>query len=94
LVKRSLAAAAESPILLSVDVLHSTMSVQATLSPLNIEQTLEQILASQKITLNEQRWLISLCFEGFLSYQQEHLVNQVYEVLRNGLLVVVEQTNK
>jgi hypothetical protein len=94
LVKRSLAAAAESPILLSVDVLHSTMSVQATLSPLNIEQTLEQILASQKITLNEQRWLISLCFEGFLSCQQEHLVNQVYEVLRNGLLVVVEQTNK
>ena len=65
------------------------MSAQATLSPLNIEQTLEQILASQKITLNDQRWLISLCFEGSLSLQQEYLVNQVYEALRNGLLLVV-----
>ena len=94
MVKRSLGAVAESPILLSVDILHSTMSVQATLSPLYIEQTLEEILTSGKITLNEQRWLILLCFEGFLSHQQEHLVNQVYEVLRNGLLVVVEQRNK
>jgi hypothetical protein len=65
------------------------MSAQATLSPLNIDQTLEQILASQKITLNDQRWLISLCFEGSLSLQQEYLVNQVYEALRNGLLLVV-----
>jgi hypothetical protein len=66
------------------------MSAQATLSRLSIEQTLKQILASQKITLNDQRWLISLCFEGVLNYQQEHLVNQVYEALRNGLLVVVD----
>lgn len=94
MVKRSLGAVAESPILLSVDVLHRTMSVQATLSPLNIEQTLEEILTSGKITLNEQRWLILLCFEAFLSHQQEHLVNQVSEVLRNGLLVVVEARNK
>lgn len=65
------------------------MSAQATLSPLNIEKTLEQILASRKITLNDQRWLISLCFEGSLSLQQEYLVNQVYEALRNGLLLVV-----
>ncbi|HEY9708164.1 MAG TPA: hypothetical protein V6D48_08160 [Oculatellaceae cyanobacterium] len=65
------------------------MSAQATLSQLNIDQTLEQILASRKITLNDQRWLISLCFEGSLSLQQEYLVNQVYEALRNGLLLVV-----
>jgi hypothetical protein len=70
------------------------MSAQATLSQLNIEQTLEQILAGQKITLNEQRWLILLCFEGSLSHQQENLVNQVYEALRNGLLLVVEARNR
>ena len=68
------------------------MSAQAILKPLNIEQILEQILASQKITLNEQRWLISLCFEASLSWQQEHLVNRVYEALRNGLLVVVAES--
>jgi hypothetical protein len=73
-----------------VDVLYSMMSAQATLSQPNIEQTLEQILASQKITLSDQRWLISLCFEGSLSCQQEHLVNQVYEALRNGLLIVID----
>ncbi len=69
------------------------MSAQAILSQRPIEQTLEQILASEKITLNEQRWLISLCFEGSLSQQQEHLVNQVYEALRYGLLVVVDERN-
>lgn len=70
------------------------MSAQATLEQLNIEQTLEQILAGRKITLNEQRWLILLCFEESLSYQQENLVNQVYEALRNGLLLVVEARNR
>lgn len=69
------------------------MSAQATLSQRPIEQTLEQILASGEITLNDQRWLISLCFEGRLSHQQEHLVNQVYEALRNGSLVVVDARN-
>ena len=54
---------------------------------------LERILASGEVTLNEQRWLISLCFESSLNYQQEHLVNQVYEALRNGSLVVVDTRN-
>jgi len=70
------------------------MSAQATLSRPSIEQTLEQILASGKITLNEQRWLISVCFEGSLSHQQEHLVNQVYEALRDGKLVAVDARNR
>ena len=70
------------------------MSAQATLSQLNIEQTIEQILASQKITLNDQRWLISVCFEGSLSSQQEYLVNKVYEALRNGLLLLVEAKDR
>ena len=78
----------------SVDVLYRPMSGQATLSPLNIEQTLEQILASQEITLNHQRWLISLCFEGSLTPQQEYLVNQVYEGLRNRSLLVVEAKDR
>ena len=69
------------------------MSAQATLSQRPIEQTLEQILASEEITLNDQRWLISLCFESRLSHQQEHLVNQVYEALRNGSLIVVDARN-
>ena len=70
------------------------MSAQATLSRPSIEQTLKQILASGKITLNEQRWLISVCFEGSLSHQQEHLVNQVYEALRAGKLVAVDARNR
>ena len=69
------------------------MPARATLSRPNIEQTIEQILTTQKITLNEQRWLISLCFEGSLSHQQEDLVNQVYEALRDGKLVVVDTGN-
>lgn len=70
------------------------MLAQATLQRPNSDQTLEQILASGEITLDEQRWLISLCFEGSLSYQQEHLVNQVYEALRHGKLVVVDSRNR
>lgn len=70
------------------------MSVQAPLKQRNIEQTLEQILASRKITLDDHRWLISLCFEGSLNPQQEHLVNQVYEALRYGTLVVVNERRR
>jgi hypothetical protein len=66
------------------------MLAQASLSQLSIEQTLEQILTSRKITSKEQRWLISVCFTDSLSYQQEHLINQVYEALRNGLLAVIK----
>lgn len=70
------------------------MQAQATLKELTIEQTVEQILTSHKITRNEQRWLISLCLKGGLSYQQDNLINQVYEVLRQGLLIVVDWTNR
>lgn len=70
------------------------MLAQATLQRPNSDQTLEQILTSREITLDEQRWLISLCFEGSLSHQQEHLVNQVYEALRHGKLVVVDSRNR
>lgn len=66
------------------------MSTQVTLKPSSIEYTLQQILASGKITRNQQRWLISLCFEGSPDYQQDHLINQVYEALRNGLLIVID----
>jgi hypothetical protein len=74
----------------SIDFQDSMMLAQASLSPSPIEQTLEQILTSRKITSKEQRWLISLCFKGSLSYQQEHLINQVYEALRNGWLAVIK----
>lgn len=70
------------------------MSVQAPLKQRNIEQTLEQILASRKITLDDHRWLISLCFEGSLNPQQEHCVNQVYEALRDGSIVVVNEKHR
>lgn len=66
------------------------MQVEATLSELTIEQTVEQILTCRKITNNQQRWLISLCFQGCLSYQQDNLINQVYEALRKGLLLVAD----
>lgn len=74
----------------SIDVPHFPMQAQVTLKELTIEQTVEQILTSHKITRNEQRWLISLCLKGGLSYQQDNLINQVYEVLRQGLLIVVD----
>ena len=78
----------------TIDVRPSMMLAPVTLKQRNIEQILEQILASGEITLNAQRWLISLCFESSLNYQQEHLVNKVYEALRNGLLVVVDERNR
>ena len=70
------------------------MSTQATLGQFNIEQALEQILASQQITPKQQRWLISLCLNQTLSAQQEHLVNKVYEALRQGVIVIVDTRNK
>ena len=70
------------------------MSTQATLGQFNIEQALEQILASHQITPKEQRWLISLCLNQTLSPQQEHLVNQVYEALRQGVIAIVDSRNK
>ena len=70
------------------------MSAQATLEELNFEHTLDRIITSKKITTSEQRWLISLCLGGSLSHEEAHLVNQVYEALRNGLLVVVETKNQ
>jgi hypothetical protein len=66
------------------------MLAQASLSPSPIEQTLEQILTSRTITSKELRWLISVCFNDSLSYQQELLINQVYEALRNGLLAAIK----
>lgn len=64
------------------------MQAQATFPELTIEQTLERILASHQISRNEQRWLISLCFKGSVSDQQDHLINQVYEALHQGRLGV------
>lgn len=66
------------------------MQAQASLPELTIEQILVRILASHEITRNEQRWLISLCFKGSLNDQQENLVNQVYEALRQRLLRVID----
>jgi F0F1-type ATP synthase delta subunit len=66
------------------------MQAQASLPELTIEQTLARILSSHEITRNEQRWLIWLCFKGSLSEQQENLVNQVYEALRQRLLRVID----
>ena len=66
------------------------MSAQAILTQPSIDLTLKQILSSEKITLNEQRWLISLSFGGSLNRQEAHLVNKVYEALWNGLLVIVD----
>lgn len=69
------------------------MSAQATLEKLNIEQTLDRILTSGKITVKEQRWLILLSLEGKMSREQAHVANKVYEALRNGLLAVVNPRN-
>lgn len=70
------------------------MSAQATLEKLNIEQTLDRILSSEKITINEQRWLILLSLEGNMNREQAHLANKVYEALRNGLLAIVHSKNQ
>lgn len=70
------------------------MSAQATLEKLNIEETLDRILTSEKITINEQRWLILLSLEGKMNREQAHLANKVYEALRNGLLGIVHPKNQ
>jgi hypothetical protein len=70
------------------------MSAQATLEKLNIEETLDRILTSEKITISEQRWLILLSLEGNMNREQAHLANKVYEALRNGLLAIIHPKNQ
>lgn len=55
-----------------------------------IQQIVEQILASRKINHDDQHLLMSLFSRGFISGQEERLVNRVYDALNRGFLKVVD----
>lgn len=62
------------------------MSAQV-LSPSPIEETVNRILTSRRITRIDQRLLLSL---NSISREEQALLNQVFDRLRRGLLKVVD----
>lgn len=62
------------------------MSAQAFTSP-SLQEVVDRILTSRKITRIDQRLLLSL---NSLNWEEQTLINQVFDRLRNGLLKVVD----
>lgn len=62
------------------------MSAQAFTSP-SLQEVVDRILTSRKITRIDQRLLLSL---SSLSWEEQTLINQVFDRLRNGFLKVVD----
>lgn len=57
---------------------------------ISIEEAVEKILASRRITRYDQRLLMSLYSNSGLSDSDAALLNRVYEALNQGRLRVVE----
>lgn len=63
------------------------MSVQAFTPPISLQEVVEQILTSRKITRRDQRLLLSW---RSLNGDEQTLINQVFDRLQSGLLKVVD----
>ena len=87
---RSLHHQARSGIFTDVGTLISPMTSQAVCSPLNLEQTIQHIFASRKITRHDQQLLMSLFFKKGLTAQEESWISQLHNALHQGLLRVVD----
>lgn len=57
---------------------------------MNIEETVEAILANRKITRSDQEELMSLFSQGRLTAADIELINRVYKALNQGRLRVVD----
>jgi len=66
------------------------MQAQATLTQPSLEQLVEQIFVSHKITRRDQRLLMSMFSQPSLSNGDMSLVKRVHEALSKGLLRVVD----
>lgn len=55
-----------------------------------LEQTIEKILTSRRITRNDQNLLMSLFSKQGVTPQDAALINRVYEALHQGRLRVVD----
>lgn len=55
-----------------------------------LEQTIEKILSTRRITRNDQTLLMTLITKEKLSQTDSALINRVYEALHQGRLRVVD----
>lgn len=66
------------------------MNAQAIYRLMPIDQLVEQILRSRKITRDDQRQLMTLFAQASLDSQESSLVQRIHEALSRGLLRVVD----
>ncbi|MEM9539331.1 MAG: hypothetical protein AAGA60_07440 [Cyanobacteria bacterium P01_E01_bin.42] len=66
------------------------MSTQPLRSQDPIQRVIEEILASRKITREDQNILMSLLFDGVLGDTHQHEVNRIYEAVSHGFIRVVD----
>lgn len=67
------------------------LSTQAVRPSINIEELVEQILVSRKITRMSQQHLMSaLLSKDGLDEKDRNLIDRVFHSVRNGLVRVVE----
>ncbi|MGK7924599.1 MAG: hypothetical protein AB4290_04975 [Spirulina sp.] len=66
------------------------MSIQSLSSQDPVQRVIEEILASRKITREDQNLLMSLLFDGVLGDTHERQVNRIYEAVSHGLIRVVD----
>lgn len=61
--------------------------MEAQVFPPSLQDVVDRILTSRRITRVDQRLLISL---ANLSYEEQTLLNEVFDRLRRGMLRVVD----
>ncbi|HEY9619710.1 MAG TPA: hypothetical protein V6C78_05035 [Crinalium sp.] len=66
------------------------MSVPTAVPQVTLQQVIDQILASHKITRQDQQHLMAMFSQGTFSREEQTLFNRVYEALRKGLLRVID----
>ena len=66
------------------------MSTQTLSSQDQIHRVIGEILASRKITREDQNLLMSLLFDGVLGDTHQREVNRIYEAVSHGLIRVVD----
>jgi transcriptional regulator of acetoin/glycerol metabolism len=66
------------------------MSVPVAAPQTSLQQVIDQILSSHKITRHDQQLLMAMFSQGALNIEEQTLFNRVYEALRKGLLRVMD----
>lgn len=66
------------------------MSIQTLSSQDPIQRVIDEILASRKITREDQNILMSLLFDGVLGDTHQQEVNRIYEAVSHGFIRVVD----